>query len=447
MKYMVFWTMLIAGVPAMAVAAASSSRVRGLLFAGLILSTALGDLVGINFVSMEHYRGPDRGFEITLTDLIAVALVAALIVRCPARLDWLPLNSLWMVLFFAISCIACWSAPQKLLAAFTLFKLVKVYLLYWCVTNCLHSGIDRIYLWTGYVTMAAVVVLLALKQKYVEGVYRISGPFDHSNSVPLYLNLVIPVLLAWVLTDRSLSRRQVLVSVSLVLGMMFAVTATFSRAGTLLAVLAPLAVLAVVRMREKSVRITAVSVLAIVAVIGGGLKVSDSLIERVRNAPESSADARREFNVVASQMAAEHLFGVGLNNFSYVFTNTPRYKDEVTVMTTEEQGGVAHHIYWLTAAELGFPGLIVFLIIMARFLWLAVSRGLRRRSVESTLLLGIAIGFCTLHASGFLEWAFRITPVTYMFAITAGVCAALVRRVELEPDRANLQRSLPRCPT
>jgi len=61
MKYAVFGMVLVLGVPAMTVAAAYSERIRSWLLSLLVFSTVLADKGNINFMSLETYRGPDRG--------------------------------------------------------------------------------------------------------------------------------------------------------------------------------------------------------------------------------------------------------------------------------------------------------------------------------------------------------------------------------------------------
>jgi O-antigen ligase len=123
-----------------------------------------------------------------------------------------------------------------------------------------------------------------------------------------------------------------------------------------------------------------------------------------------------------------------------VLTHTPKYRAHIKVMRYEKQAGVVHHIYWLTAAETGYLGLAVFLIVIARFAWRAGGCGWRSRSLQGILLIALALGFCTLHASGFLEWAARISPVTYLFAITAGISVGFADAIENQ-DRSRTPRT------
>ncbi len=440
MKYLLFSLASLIGFGGMLGLATRSTTGRGLLLAALIFSTALGDFANINFMSMETYRGPDRGFEITLTDLIAWALIIAMLIQYPKRLTWFPYNSGWMLGFFGLACVSAIMAPQKLLSAFTLFKFVRIYIVYWCTVNCLRTRVAPQYIWWGLLAIGSFTTLLTVKQVYLDGIHRIPGPFDHSNTLPLYLNLLIPLLLMWGLCDRHFKPVYVIVSVLTTLGMTCSVVLTYSRAGMLLAGAGVLGTLTVAVLRARSIRVTATLFIVFFAMLVVGIKVADNVIDRFLNAPKSSGEARKEFNQAAAMMVRDHKFGVGINNFSYVLTHTPKYRAHIKVMRYEKQAGVVHHIYWLTAAETGYLGLAVFLIVIARFAWRAGRCGWRSRSLQGILLIALALGFCTLHASGFLEWAARISPVTYLFAITAGISVGFADAIENQ-DRSRTPRT------
>jgi len=424
-KYLVFSTMLVGGVPLMAFAAMSSARLRGLLLSLLVFSTVLGDVASINFLSTETYRGPDRGFELTLTDLVALALALAVVARFPRRIRWLPLGTWPMALLFVLAIVSTVNAQAPLLGTFTLFKLVRIYLLFWCVVNVVGTGVSLDYVRYGLVAMGLVMTVLALKQKYVYGMYRITGPFDHSNGIPLYCNLVIPVLLVWGMTDRRLSSAEAALTVFASLGMVFAVVATQSRAGTLLTGLSVALTLVVANARARSPRVSWTTVTLVLIMLAGGALVADTIVQRFREAPESSEQARDEFNVAARRMAGDRAFGVGLNNFSLVLTTVDRYNEHIEVMKGEEQGGVAHHIYWLTAAEMGYVGLFAFLIVLGGFLWRALLGAIRATGLESLLLWGFFIGFVALYLQGTLEWGLRITPMAFQLTICGALTVAL----------------------
>jgi hypothetical protein len=419
---------LVLGVPSMAIAALWSSRVRGYLVSLMIFLTVLGAHGSINLISRELYRGPDRGFEFTAADLVCWALVIAIVARFPRGIEWFPLNTWLMLLFFLNACVLAATASEPLFTAFSLWKCLRIFCLYWCTVNCLRLGTHRRYIWLGYVGAAAVLTALGLQQKFLQGIYRVHGPFDHSNTIPLYANLILPVLLIWGLCDRELPLWKSVASIALSLGLLFTVISTFSRAGIAIATGCFLCAVLWANLRSSSVRVR-VSTLALGLLLTAGMaRLAGPILNRIQNAPKASETARDEFNYAARLMLHDYPFGVGLNNFSYVVTTHTAYRARFEVMKNEEQAGVAHHIYWLTAAETGYLGLALYLAIIVRFCWSALLGAFRgpgrHKSIRRTLLFGVFLGFVALQASGFYEWAFRLTPVMQLFAIQAAVAVS-----------------------
>ena len=108
-----------------------------------------------------------------------------------------------------------------------------------------------------------------------------------------------------------------------------------------------------------------------------------------------------------------------------MLTNNTEYRTGITVMKNEPQAGVCHHIYKLTAAELGYAGLGLFLLILARFEWRMLRYAWSGGRLEGLLLAGWALGCLALHLGGLLEWAFRVTPVVQEFMVVAGLAAGV----------------------
>jgi hypothetical protein len=138
-------------------------------------------------------------------------------------------------------------------------------------------------------------------------------------------------------------------------------------------------------------------------------------------------------NEAAAQMLRDHAFGVGLNCYSYVLTHRldqdDRGKELLSEKEDEQQASFCHHIYWLTAAETGYLGLAVFIVVILRFMWLTGSYALRSSSLEAILLSAYFLGFLAAHLQGFSEWALRSTPSIYLFALSSGVCVAFAQAI------------------
>ena len=439
MKYAAFAVALMAGVPAMAGFAMSSEKRRALLLAILVFAPVLADSGGINFLSVEHYRGPDRGFEVTVTDLVALALGIVLVSKHSARLRWAPFNTGPMAALFGLAVVSTVNGALPEFGVFTLFKAVRLYVTFWVVANSLRTGVPLEACRQGFTAAALYMTFFCVKQKYLFHMYRVNGPFDHSNGIPLYANLVIPALLVWAVGDTRLGRRDALLSLAGALGLVFSVVATQSRAGLVLAGGILVAALAAARWKAPSPRVSAAGAFVLVAMVLGGAMAAGTIVKRFKEAPEASEEARKEFNRAAELMAHDRWTGVGLNNFSRVLTDVPRYRDFLVVMAVEEEGGVAHHIYWLTAAELGFPALFVFGLVLVRFAVLALRQGIRGRGLEGALALAFFLGMAALHLQGLLEWGLRITPITFQFTLCVAVVVGLVEQSRHDPAAATGQ--------
>lgn len=432
MKFIIFFFVMLFGVPLMGIKASTSDAFRGWVLTFVIATTAFANQIKINFVSTESYRGPERGFELNLTDLCAWALVIALVSRHKKAIKWFPYNSIPLAGLFIVAIISTLDAPERLYAAFALFKLVRAYVIYWAVANTLRTNVPRESIWRGFLILGMYVDFLCLKEKYVSHIYRVPGPFDHSNTVPLFLNLVMPALLIWGLCDKNMPKRNSVLSIITSLLMVFSVLITYSRAGLALSVGATVFAILVANIRARSAKVTLVSIGVFIALCIGGALTMKSIQDRVKDAPESSEEARIEFNIAAKKMLLDHPLGVGINNFSAVLTKEGRYNGHITVMADEEQSGVCHHIYLLTCAELGYGGIAVFLLIILRWAWHALFYAFKSKEIEGLVLFGLLLGFLTLHISGLLEWVLRITPVTFLFVICGALATGLCDRIDFQ---------------
>jgi hypothetical protein len=415
---------------------------------GLVSTIALGAAASINFVSNETYRGADRGFELTLTDMFALGLLLArplghFMQKPSRRARSLPPGSLAWIGFIILGAVGVGGAIYPLYGMFTVWKLPRMLLVYWAVWSAacreddpeaFLQGIRR-----GLLLGMMIVGLFAIKQKFLDGMYRVNATFDHSNTIPLYINLAAAPLLAWLLGDTRIKRMEFVISFGIIGSGLVAVLATQSRLGILLASVTSLSSVVVANIGAPSRRSRLAALAFLVCGLIGGLMVMDTLIDRILNAPETSEQARDEFNHAAGMMARDHLLGVGLNNFSAAMTIKEEYREHVVVMAYEEQAGVAHHIYLLTAAETGYIGLALLLLVFVRILTNPLLQLIRKRRPAAPgwlpalqpLILAGTIGQLAMHMSGFFEWAFRITPVMYQYFVMAGLLSGIAQRARL----------------
>lgn len=383
---MIFSLAVVLGIPFIAAGTAFSKNLKYLALIGMMTSFLFNAQFSINLMSMEHYRGPVRGFEITFADIIALGLILGMLLRTGSKIVWKPRFAFLLLGFFVMAVVNVYRSEYQIYGWFAVWQLFRMALMYWCITNFLateeYSLTSIRVVMAGYTLTALILGLVAVKQKYLDGIYRISAFFDHSNTVPSFALFFLCVLLVWLVSDVGLKKLYFLVALGSVLGVTLAILATGSRTGILTAAGSIVAALVISNFRKKNVRITATTIFLAFCMLAGGLMVIDTVIDRFLNAPKESEEARNEFEIAAIMMADDHQLGVGLNQYSQVLTVTEKYREHITVMKYEAQAGVAHHIYLLTAAEMGYWGMYYFILIIVLFIFSSCAVG-DNKNIES----------------------------------------------------------------
>lgn len=378
---MIFSLAVVLGIPFIAAGTAFSKNLKYLALIGMMTSFLFNAQFSINLMSMEHYRGPVRGFEITFADIIALGLILGMLLRTGSKIVWKPRFAFLLLGFFVMAVVNVYRSEYQIYGWFAVWQLFRMALMYWCITNFLateeYSLTSIRVVMAGYTLTALILGLVAVKQKYLDGIYRISAFFDHSNTVPSFALFFLCVLLVWLVSDVGLKKLYFLVALGSVLGVTLAILATGSRTGILTAAGSIVAALVISNFRKKNVRITATTIFLAFCMLAGGLMVIDTVIDRFLNAPKESEEARNEFEIAAIMMADDHQLGVGLNQYSQVLTVTEKYREHITVMKYEAQAGVAHHIYLLTAAEMGYWGMYYFILIIVLFIFFLLCTVIR----------------------------------------------------------------------
>ncbi|MEM7252236.1 MAG: O-antigen ligase family protein [Pseudomonadota bacterium] len=392
------------------------------LVVGALLSTAY--LVDINFVSMELYRGDTRGFEIGVTDwmVISLILVMGLSPRWKTRsLELFPPNSSMILLYFGLAVVSLVVAYVPVYSGFGLLKLLRAFAVYWVVYNYLRDDQDLRFILYVFAGIVAMEFLFVLQQK-LGGTYRARGTTPHSNTLSVYINMLTMVFFAFLLGDRRKRFLPLYLFCSGAGALM--VVATFSR-GALVSMVLGFGLVVVLsfydRMSERKIKMLCILALLSIPLM---VKVTPAVIERFLEAPEASGESRNLANEAALAMANVHFFGVGLNNYSHVINET-RY---VNLIDDPVDRGIVHNVYLLHASEMGWLGLLVFVVMIGNFFRIGIQVVRKRRNNEiSMMAIGILAAMFVLWFQSLLEWLFRQTYITVEFFMLAGMLAALPR--------------------
>ena len=359
------------------------------------------------------------------------------------KIIWWPYNTLLWQLLLLFSIISLLNSKVAYYGLFTFHKFVRGYILYWVVVNLVRDREAVEAVVNGVMCAVLFQSTVVIWDKYVthKVVNRSVGSFPHPNTLAMYVDLITPMVLAVLLSGGFKNIWSKLAPASII-GALLCVIFTKSRAALVIAGAALGGVTGLSILLNPTGKKIAVAMVGFLLVDIIGIIAAPKIIERFQKAPEASELTRKYFNNAAHAMANEHTFGTGLNSYSWTLANTDYYwyvyaEEQDTIKDEEEfrespmgqsRLGTAHHIYYLFAAEMGWPGMIVFIMFIGNYYLHNIVLLFRiKDDYYQAILLGLFVGFSTLHLQGLLEWIFRQTQVFFLFCLLSGLMVATGR--------------------
>lgn len=388
--------------------------------------------VDVTFFSYTNYRGDIRGIEFGVTDWLTLTLFASMYLspRWKRRtLFYTSPNMLIMWAYFIWCGISIFAAIVPQFAFFGFTRIVRGYLLFWVALNYLRSEEDlRFVIWC-VVGISIYSFIGVLMDKYVRGVFPPRGSFPHQNTLATFQNFMNFIVFAVLLGDskKMFDKTNLIYWIGLGAGTLTNL-ATLSRGGLATMVLGyGMTFIMLSFLKTPSVKAIkkwkAVS-LMFVASLPALAFILPAIIKRFETAPEESAHARDLFNIAAEQMGNTSIFGIGLNNYSFVGSQSP-FAEFLGIL---DAGGLAHHIYWLHYAELGPLGPMLWIALMVGFIFYFGLFILKREdNIATVFTIGVMTGFIIAMLIGTLEWNFRQSQMTLTYLMFAAFTLSLPR--------------------
>jgi putative inorganic carbon (hco3(-)) transporter len=208
--------------------------------------------------------------------------------------------------------------------------------------------------------------------------YRIGGPVGDPNFFAQILVVIVPLALGRMMSEQAVARR--LLALASLVVMVLSIMFTYSRGG-FLALGVTLALYFIVYPPRRA------GILIIILIFGTGLLFAPSnYFDRIlslnqiysssspMNPDDASLNTRVTQNLVAWEMIkANPLFGVGLHNYSAVYTDYAKALGRA--ISTE--GSAAHNLYFEVLAETGTLGFAIFAVII----WASFSAVWKARKI------------------------------------------------------------------
>jgi O-antigen ligase len=377
-----------------------------------------------SIINYAGWPGHTKGLIVTILDSLALAIVVTTV----APFRKLPLFGV-LLFYFCAALLSIAVSAQPVTSSFYAFQWARAILLFVAVAAIMRD--PRAIHWLGYGLAAGAIFqgVFTIEQR-LSGAVQASGTMGHQNLLGFMLHFVTLPLLALLLAGKTHKLN--------ILGVLFALIAVALGAsrGTVLFLVVGLVLLFGLSMARRITprkwKILGIAVLAFVIVA----PIAFSTFERrFGDKPvEMGADSERiAFERAANSMWEDHPMGVGANQYVIV-ANTQGYSQRAGVIWNfGSRSAHVHNLYLLAAAETGWIGLLALIGVLG---W-AFFRGIffafsNRRDARADLVLGASVAVLAAALHSYYEWIFVTYQVQYVFAISLGIIAGMIRQVKKE---------------
>ena len=393
---------------------------------------------------------------------IGVMLLWTVRIWASPRPQWLWPPICWVVLAFAIYAIARYlTANIELIARLEMIQVLMFAFLFFAIVNNLYRQETVQIIGFTLIFLAMAISAFAAYQFFTHSnsVWnsispypgRASGTYISPNSLAGFLEMLLPLAIAYVLAGRMKPVMRIFLGYA-ALVMAAGLAVTFSRGGWAAAAIGMLALLGIL-IGHRNHRIPAL--LLLVLFIGGGacfakiyLAKTFSYVSRVEGTVSTGQvelDFRREMWTVAERMWLDHFWwGVGPAHYDYRFRE---YRPE----RMQNRPDRAHNDYLNLLADWGTTGGIIVLAGMATFaacLWETRKRvhrserdlGGRGASNRFAFFLGASAGLLALAAHSVVDFNLHI-PANAILGVT--LLALLTSNLRFATERYWVNARLP----
>lgn len=448
-KYIIFLIGSAVCVPVGILVASQWRKFHDFVFMFLVFGTCMpsglfGFPTDINFLSREWYRGTTRGVEVSYLDLLAIILlVSSVAVRSKEgrKLFWPPSLALLLAYFAWCLCSVALLSDPWIFGLFELTKLARAILLFAAVAAYIRSPREvNVFVWALVLTILYQAGI-CLRDRYLFSVHRVRGTLGHPNSLSMYCLQCVPIFIA-AMFARDTSKALRIACTLAYIGAGGCILLTISRTGFLSLILLSAAGFALfmgLRITPGKVAMAALGCLLVLFMVA---KSWDTMMSRLggTNLTEEylsdDGDRGSYFRQGIPAISDNPLTGVGLNNWSWWITNRygitdrPDYEPYISTFVAPDDvnatAAPAHNLYLLTTTELGWPGLLLFAVVLVRWAWMSGKVIFRKHDLlVDGVRLGAALSLGGVLLQSWTEWEFRQTPMYFLGHIVMGVAAAL----------------------
>lgn len=372
--------------------------------------------------SIEKYRGHTKGYEVSLIEVFAIALIIAVAqsprdAAVPPRKGLPPgtwLYALWTVVGL-LSVANAWDAS---LAWMAFSRFGKGTLIFVAAAMYLRDDKDLRAAIVGLGLSLVVQAWICMKMRYLEGYFQIKGWFEHQNPMSMWAYMTACVVFAAAL-HKDVRGRLLWLCLAAFGGAGLCVLLSVSRAALAAYAVGAAIVLGMAWLRGPGVRTALFSVMGMLGAVLVMMFAMDSLNSRLKEVKESkeknAEDLRPVLNRQCLAMLHDYpLLGIGWNNYGLANSRPlgAKYSAILEEWDAERGFAIVDELYWgnplteslyyLLLAENGWTGWSLFLLFEGVTLWCALRAWLYfGKSLMGYVAFGIlvALSICYLHGT------------------------------------------------
>jgi hypothetical protein len=390
----------------------------------------------IAIVSWADWPGYVKGIEFSVLDGLAIAGYLSL----PRFRHPLPFR-VSMALYFVASLISAFQADVPVAALFYPWQLARMFLLYAVVARACADPRVPFAILKGLAFGLMMEACVTIWQRLGLGMLQANGTVDSQNLLGLMSHTVVLPVFALVLAGQS---GWLFATVPLAGSIVEVLTTSRATVGIAVCGYAAIFILSALR-KWTSRKAQALLIGALIAMVVGPIAASSFDRRFIRDEVYSAIegyDERAAFEAAAEMMLRENPMGYGANNYVLAVNKYGFNTRAGVAMRWESMAANVHNIYWLIAAETGYPGIITYVLLLLRTLTVAFVCGWRNRGDRrGDLLLGLGVAIAAVSIHNSFEWVYIGFKGQYMFATCLGLVGGLATELGYwrPPDRKSFR--------
>lgn len=383
----------------------------------------------ISIFGVPEWPGYAKGFDVSIIDLVILAVYFSLPARRSARR--LPFKFSFVFYLGAVF-ISAFQAPNEMASFYYTWQLLRIFMVYVVVASACEDTLLTTSLLNGMAIGLCFQFCIALWQRFILHYLHVTGTFVHQNGLGIATSFIIFPFFALLLSGRKEWQPRAIPVIGIAIDIITASRASVGLGGLGFCILFLLSALR--KWTVQKARILGAAIVVIVLLSPLAYRQFELRFNALPLLDLSEEGGRANLNRAAEMIVTDHPWGIGANNF-FVVADTEGYynRANVAIMSADL---MPHNLYWLTVAETGYVGLAALIIFLLSPLLLALSCGWRhRKDQRGDLLLGLATSLLIVYIHSYYEWIFVTDYIQYFFAIEIGMIAALAQqfRVSLQP--------------